>query len=66
MESNIDAQAEMVRGYQRGFSGHMPESDRVAYMHGYRIGKSDRDGIAFERADVLRRRADIIIGAKNG
>ncbi len=34
----------------------------AAYMHGYRNGVSDRTGVPHERAEVLRRRAEMIPG----
>lgn len=57
-----DADWEMVQGYMRGSRGLFPESKSTAYMHGYRNGEADRRGIPHERAEVLRRRANMIPG----
>lgn len=35
---------------------------KALYMHGYRNGVSDRTGVPHERAEVLRRRAEMIPG----
>jgi len=61
-ESFTDADWTMVMGYMRGRDDLPPESDRVAYMHGYRNGQDDLCGQPRESADVLRRRAEMIPG----
>ena len=57
-----DSDWEMVQGYMRGKDCLSPERRGAAYMHGYRNGQSDASGILHERADVLRRRANMIPG----
>ncbi|MGP5741334.1 hypothetical protein [Pseudomonas aeruginosa] len=42
--------------------GLRAQRSNAAYMHGYRNGVSDRTGIPHERAEVLRRRAEMIPG----
>ena len=59
---------EMVQGYMDGMdwgSFYEPaslEHNAPAYKHGFRNGMDDRKGQPRERADVLRRRAEMIIG----
>lgn len=59
---------EMVGGYMEGIdwtSIYEPSwlaSKSVAYIHGFRNGMADRQGVPRERADVLRRRAEMILG----
>ncbi|MFC0708968.1 hypothetical protein [Azorhizophilus paspali] len=60
------AEWEMVQGYMRGHDGLPAECRGAAYMHGYRNGVADRTGVLGDRADVLRRRADMILGGGNG
>ncbi|ETD48213.1 hypothetical protein X922_16380 [Pseudomonas aeruginosa VRFPA08] len=57
-----DADWEMVKGYMAGRDGLRAERSTAAYMHGYRNGVSDRTGVPHERAEVLRRRAEMIPG----
>ncbi|HBO1319941.1 hypothetical protein APA66_24410 [Pseudomonas aeruginosa] len=57
-----DADWEMVQGYMAGKDGLRAQRSNAAYMHGYRNGVSDRIGIPHERAEVLRRRAEMIPG----
>lgn len=57
-----DADWEMVQGYMRGKDCLPPQRRNPAYRHGYRNGMSDASGILHERADVLRRRANMIPG----
>ncbi|WP_372438246.1 hypothetical protein ACCM60_14215 [Pseudomonas chlororaphis subsp. aureofaciens] len=57
-----DADWEMVQGYMRGKDCLPPQRKNVAYMHGYMNGQSDASGIPRERAEVLRRRANMIPG----
>lgn len=57
-----DADWDMVRGYMRAWRGLPAQSKTAAYMHGYRNGEDDRSGKPRERADVLRRRAEMIPG----
>lgn len=61
-ESYSDADWAMVQGYMRGRDQLPPQSKSVAYMHGYRNGVADRTGQPHERAEVLRRRAEMIPG----
>lgn len=53
---------EMVQGYMAGIDGLRAQRSTAAYMHGYRNGVSDRTGVPHERAEVLRRRAEMIPG----
>lgn len=60
---------EMVQGYMDGLdwtaSTSCPiwiDKKPVAYWHGFMNGMDDRKGSARERADVLRRRANMILG----
>jgi hypothetical protein len=53
---------EMVQGYMDGKDGLRAQRSTAAYMHGYRNGVSDRIGVPHERAEVLRRRANMIPG----
>lgn len=59
---------EMIEGYMAGIdwlsisepswlAGHS-----VAYIHGFKNGMDDRQGKPREKADVLRRRAAMILG----
>ncbi|WP_154355112.1 hypothetical protein [Pseudomonas aeruginosa] len=57
-----NADWEMVQGYMAGIDGLRAQRSNAAYMHGYRNGVSDRTGIPHERAEVLRRRAEMIPG----
>lgn len=57
-----DADWEMVQGYMRGKDCLPPTRRNAAYMHGYRNGMADASGIPHERAEVLRRRANMIPG----
>ncbi len=57
-----DADWEMVQGYMAGKDGLRAQRSTAAYMHGYRNGVSDRTGVPHERAEVLRRRAEMIPG----
>lgn len=57
-----NADWEMVQGYMAGIDGLCAQRSTAAYMHGYRNGVSDRTGIPHERAEVLRRRAEMIPG----
>lgn len=61
-ESYSNAEWEMVQGYMRGSRGLPPERKGAAYTHGYRNGIADHTGIPAERADVLLRRAGMILG----
>lgn len=61
-DSYSDAEWRMVQGYMRGRDDLAPEQSGAAYMHGYRNGQDDVSGTSRERADVLRRRADMILG----
>lgn len=60
---------EMVEGYMRGIDwnlGYLPEwleGKSIAYKHGFQNGQDDSRGHPRERADVLRRRAEMIIGS---
>lgn len=60
---------EMVEGYMRGIGwnlGYPPlwlDSKSTAYKHGFQNGQDDLLGNPRERADVLRRRAEMIIGS---
>lgn len=51
----------MVRGYCDGAQGCAPRGESAAYRHGYANGCDDRQGRPRERADVLRRRAEMIL-----
>jgi len=56
---------DMVKGYLSGFRGdHAAAKDlkRPAWRHGYRNGDADRVGVPAGSADVLRRRANMILG----
>ncbi|MCT5287620.1 hypothetical protein ACM73N_27990 [Pseudomonas aeruginosa] len=57
-----NADWEMVQGYMAGIDGLRAQRSTAAYMHGYRNGVSDRAGVPHERAEVLRRRAEMIPG----
>lgn len=63
----MDKQDEMVAGYMKGFGGltaELPachESKSSAWKHGWNNGRDDRLGSPRDRADVLRRRADMIL-----
>ncbi|EPF1491074.1 TPA: hypothetical protein NIJ01_005646 [Pseudomonas aeruginosa] len=57
-----NADWEMVEGYMAGIDGLRAQRSTAAYMHGYRNGVSDRTGFPHERAEVLRRRAEMIPG----
>lgn len=61
-DNYTDADWEMVQGYMRGHDLLPAERSGPAYMHGYRNGRSDATGVPHERAEVLRRRADMIPG----
>lgn len=61
-EMYSDADWEMVKGYMDGRDGLRAKRSTAAYMHGYRNGVSDRTGVLGERAEVLRRRAEMIPG----
>ena len=65
-ESYSDAEWRMVQGYMRGRDGLPPEQSGAAYMHGYKNGQDDINGAPRERAGVLRRRANMILGVING
>lgn len=60
---------EMVKGYMDGLewsSYYEPaslDSKPPAYKHGFRNGVDDRKGQPREVAEVLRRRAEMIIGS---
>ena len=54
------------RGYMAGKDGLRAKRSTAAYMHGYRNGVSDRTGVPHERAEVLRRRAEMIPGITTG
>jgi hypothetical protein len=56
----------MVRGYLDARDGLSPRGTCAAYKHGYERGIDDRTGRRTERTDVLRRRADMILGTKDG
>lgn len=61
-ECYTDADWEMVQGYMHGFKHQDALRNNPAYMHGWRNGKSDAAGVPHERAEVLRRRAEMIPG----
>lgn len=63
-ESYTYADWEVVQGYMRGRKGLPAERKNAAYMHGFRNGVADRTGVPQERAEVLRRRAQMILGVK--
>lgn len=58
---------EMVEGYRAGSSGFaLPVRASAAYAHGWRNGRLDFGyGGKEERAEVLRRRAEMIVGQGN-
>lgn len=61
---------EMVAGYMAGFrsrSDELPDCHKdksPGFRHGWLNGRDDRNGKPRERADVLRRRAEMMIGAE--
>ncbi len=61
-EIYTDADWQMVQGYMRGKDCLPPQCKSAAYMHGYRNGQADASGVPHERAEVLRRRANMIPG----
>lgn len=51
----------MVRGYFDGLHGLEPRGKCATYRHGHANGLHDRIESPRDRADVLRRRADMIL-----
>lgn len=68
---NTNKENEMVRGYLAGFnstSDQLPDCHKnksVAFRHGWLNGRDDRLGNPREKANVLLRRAEMIIGMKH-
>ena len=61
---------EMVQGYLDGFKDDRAElpkqTNRLpAYTHGWLNGRDDRIGKPRERAEVLRRKADMILKSQS-
>lgn len=61
-DSYTDADWDMVKGYMDGRDNLSPRKKTAAYMHGHRNGIADMTGAPVDRADVLRRRANMIPG----
>lgn len=59
----MSAKEKMVEGYRDGFKGLPRRKSTAAYRHGYKNGSADRYDEPFEIADVLRRRAEMILEA---
>lgn len=58
---------DMVRGYCDGKEDHryeLPEHNNysAAYIHGWKNGRDDRIGKPRDLANVLRKRAEMILG----
>lgn len=60
-----EAEWRMVQGYMHGKDGLAPKQSGACYMHGYNNGRDDRHGTPRDRADVLRRRADMILSSSS-